>query len=285
MAPLLVITLLFGALIFTQAQGDESFEAYMKQEQAKFQKYVEDEQRKFEAFVNNEKDWNKEILGYAAETPVSTKVDNDRKDEIEKPSVPSYVDTKTTLKKELVQITKKAEKQIQNNQQVVANKPDKTSLEMAKPSTSGIKKTTQNNKESLIEAELSYIPSLSPIKAKYRLSSKFGNRFHPTLFRWQFHNGVDMACPTGTSIYAPANGLVVKAGWSKGYGNYIKIKHGNGYETVYGHLSKISVKNGQKLKKGHVIGQVGSTGQSTGPHLHYEVLKNNKRVNPSGYLG
>ncbi|MPQ45496.1 peptidoglycan DD-metalloendopeptidase family protein [Marinifilum sp. N1E240] len=143
----------------------------------------------------------------------------------------------------------------------------------------------ENHKVSLIEIEKRSIPSTKPILAKFRLSSKFGNRFHPTLYRWRFHGGVDMACPKGTEIHIPADGVVVKSGWNGGYGNYIKVKHGNGYETVYGHLSKVSVKKGQKVKKGDVIGKVGSTGRSTGAHLHYEIIKNKKRVNPERFFG
>ncbi|WP_321514850.1 M23 family metallopeptidase [Marinifilum fragile] len=142
-----------------------------------------------------------------------------------------------------------------------------------------------SHKASLIEVEKRSIPSTKPIAAKYRLSSKFGNRFHPTLYRWRFHGGVDMACPKGTDIHVPADGVIVKSGWNGGYGNYIKVKHGNGYETIYGHLSKVSVKKGQKVNKGDVIGKVGSTGRSTGPHLHYEIIKNKKRVNPERFFG
>ncbi|MDQ2180304.1 M23 family metallopeptidase [Marinifilum sp. D714] len=142
-----------------------------------------------------------------------------------------------------------------------------------------------SHKASLIEVEKRSIPSTKPIYDKYRLSSKFGNRFHPTLYRWRFHGGVDMACPKGTDIHIPADGVIVKSGWNGGYGNYIKVKHGNGYETIYGHLSKVSVKKGQKVNKGDVIGKVGSTGRSTGPHLHYEIIKNKKRVNPERFFG
>lgn len=143
----------------------------------------------------------------------------------------------------------------------------------------------ENHKASLIEVEKRSIPSTKPIYDKYRLSSKFGNRFHPTLYRWRFHGGVDMACPKGTKIHVPADGVIVKSGWNGGYGNYIKVKHANGYETIYGHLSKVSVKKGQKVNKGDVIGKVGSTGRSTGPHLHYEIIKNKKRVNPERFFG
>ncbi|WP_421917929.1 M23 family metallopeptidase [Marinifilum sp.] len=143
----------------------------------------------------------------------------------------------------------------------------------------------ENHKASLIEVEKRSIPSAKPIYDKYRLSSKFGNRFHPILHRWRFHGGVDMACPKGTDIHVPADGVILKSGWNGGYGNYIKVKHGNGYETVYGHLSKVSVKKGQKVKKGDVIGKVGSTGRSTGSHLHYEIIKNKKRVNPERFFG
>lgn len=156
----------------------------------------------------------------------------------------------------------------------------------SKPTATAEKAVTiDSHKASLIEVEKRSIPSTKPIAAKYRLSSKFGNRFHPTLYRWRFHGGVDMACPKGTDIHVPADGVIVKSGWNGGYGNYIKVKHGNGYETIYGHLSKVSVKKGQKVNKGDVIGKVGSTGRSTGPHLHYEIIKNKKRVNPERFFG
>ncbi len=115
-----------------------------------------------------------------------------------------------------------------------------------------------------------------------RISSGFGMRKHPILGYSKMHKGVDFAAPSGTPIYAAGNGTIVKIGRNGGYGNYIKIKHANGYATAYAHLSKFAkgLKNGSKVKQGDVIAYVGTTGRSTGPHLHYEVLVSGSQVNP-----
>jgi murein DD-endopeptidase MepM/ murein hydrolase activator NlpD len=114
-----------------------------------------------------------------------------------------------------------------------------------------------------------------------RISSSFGNRRHPISGYTKLHKGTDFAAPTGTPVYAAGNGTVQRASRYGGYGNYIRIKHGKGYETAYAHLSKYAkgIKAGKKVKQGDVIGYVGSTGASTGPHLHYEVYVNDKPVN------
>ncbi|WP_321300158.1 M23 family metallopeptidase [Marinifilum fragile] len=256
---------LFASALSVVAQKTKSFEEYKKQEQAKFRKYVDEERKRFEAFKKNELDWNKEILGYEVETPVSDRVDTKHKDFVIKPAPPKYVNLSANLDDEIIQLKRKIDEK--NTVEGLNNK------------------SLNDHKSSLIEVEKRSIPSTKPILTKYRLSSKFGNRFHPTLYRWRFHGGVDMACPKGTDIHIPADGVIVKSGWNGGYGNYIKVKHGNGYETIYGHLSKVSVKKGQKVNKGDVIGKVGSTGRSTGPHLHYEIIKNKKRVNPERFFG
>ncbi len=209
------------------------------------------------------------------------------------PEIKAEPITETKQKGKADQVVEKAQKMSNPVSNVSKEKikpvvAEQQAVKMGNPSTNTAAKTATNldaHKISLIEIEKRSIPSSKPILAKYRMSSKFGNRFHPTLFRWRFHGGVDMACPKGTEIYIPADGVVVKSGWNGGYGNYIKVKHGNGYETVYGHLSKVSVKKGQKIKKGDVIGKVGSTGRSTGAHLHYEIIKNKKRVNPERFFG
>ncbi|MEO8887198.1 MAG: M23 family metallopeptidase [Mucilaginibacter sp.] len=117
------------------------------------------------------------------------------------------------------------------------------------------------------------------------LTSFFGYRSDPFASeRAEFHPGIDFQGQRGDAVKCTANGKVVFAGWSGGYGNCIRIKHANDFETVYGHLSKISVKVGQEVSVGQNIGQVGSTGHSTGNHLHYEVRKNGKPVNPVKFL-
>jgi len=115
-----------------------------------------------------------------------------------------------------------------------------------------------------------------------RISSKYGNRKHPILGYSKAHKGVDFAAPTGTPIPAAGSGKVVFRGWINGYGNYIKVKHNSAYSTAYAHMSRFKpdVKVGTYVKQGQIIGYVGSTGLSTGPHLHYEIIKDGVQVNP-----
>lgn len=126
---------------------------------------------------------------------------------------------------------------------------------------------------------------VTPIKAKYYLSSRFGSRTDPISGKKNsFHTGIDMACPTGTPIYASMSGTVEVAGWHNSYGNYVIIKHKDHYQTLYGHMSKILVKKGTKINQGDKIGLVGSTGYSTGPHLHFTVYKNGSLIDPLSIL-
>lgn len=127
------------------------------------------------------------------------------------------------------------------------------------------------------------VPSRTPLDS-YRTSSNFGLRSHPVIGGLRAHKGLDMAAPTGTPIYATADGLVGKAEWFGAYGNYIAIGHGSELETRYGHLSRLSVSAGQRVRKGDLIGYVGSTGRSTGPHLHYEVRVAGQAVDPTPYM-
>jgi murein DD-endopeptidase MepM/ murein hydrolase activator NlpD len=113
-----------------------------------------------------------------------------------------------------------------------------------------------------------------------RLTSGFGSRFHPILGYKRFHKGVDLAASSGTPIVAAADGRVVGAGWHGGYGQQVEVLHSGGLETTYGHMSRIVARAGEMVRKGQVIGYVGSTGFSTGPHLHFEVTRNGRPVNP-----
>jgi len=114
-----------------------------------------------------------------------------------------------------------------------------------------------------------------------RISSGFGMRKHPVLGYNKMHKGVDFAAPTGTPIYAAGDGKIEYAGRNGGYGNYARIRHNSSLKTAYAHMHKLKVKKGQYVRQGDVIGYVGTTGRSTGPHLHYEVLMNSKQVNPN----
>lgn len=122
-------------------------------------------------------------------------------------------------------------------------------------------------------------PSKWPVDSGY-VSSEFGGRANPFDGSGDYHPGIDIAENYGAPIYASASGYVQRAGWYGGYGNYVNISHDYGYATAYGHMSSISVSSGDYVEKGQVIGYVGSTGYSTGPHLHFEVLLNGEQVNP-----
>jgi len=133
---------------------------------------------------------------------------------------------------------------------------------------------------------LAAIPAIQPIANKNltRVASGYGNRIHPIYKTKKLHTGMDFTAPKGTEIYATGDGKIKKARRSRrGYGNHVIIDHGYGYQTLYAHMSKIIVRPGQKIKRGEVIGFVGNSGASVGPHLHYEVIKNGHKINPVNF--
>ncbi|MDO4180759.1 MAG: M23 family metallopeptidase [Bacteroidales bacterium] len=132
---------------------------------------------------------------------------------------------------------------------------------------------------------LNCIPAIMPVSNKNlkQTASGYGTRIDPIYKTVKFHAGMDFSANIGTPVYATGNGTIVKAGWESGYGNLIKVDHGFGYVTWYAHLNKCKVRVGQKVLRGEVIGEVGNTGKSTGPHLHYEVHVKGKVVNPVNY--
>ncbi|TES93652.1 MAG: hypothetical protein E3J87_01835 [Candidatus Cloacimonadota bacterium] len=134
------------------------------------------------------------------------------------------------------------------------------------------------NKSSVIEGT----PEIQPVPGF--IISGFGYRINPFSGREEFHRGIDIPAPTGTKIKAPADGVVIFVGRRGGYGYLVEIDHGNNYKTVYGHLHTFDVEVGDRVRKGDFIGEVGSTGRSTGAHLHYEVRLNNVAVDPVNYL-
>lgn len=133
------------------------------------------------------------------------------------------------------------------------------------------------------EKLLASTPAIQPVNNKdmNRIASGFGYRIDPVYKTVKFHAGLDFAAPQGTPIYATADGRVTTSGNAgNGYGNHVVLRHGFGYETLYGHMVRVKARVGQTVKRGEVIGWVGSTGKSTGPHLHYEVHKNGKQIDP-----
>jgi len=141
-----------------------------------------------------------------------------------------------------------------------------------------------NNQQEMLAS----LPSIKPVREdklqkSMNVLSGFGSRIHPVYKVRKFHAGVDFPARVGTAIQATGDGVVVDAGWHSGYGNCVKISHGYGYETVYAHMHKITVHRGEKVKKGSKIGEVGDTGLSTAPHLHYEVHQKGSPINPINF--
>ena len=137
-------------------------------------------------------------------------------------------------------------------------------------------------KLSLQADRLALTPTLAPSIGV--LTAGFGMRNDPFTGQREFHTGIDISTPTGNRVYAPANGTVVRVGWDKGYGRIVQVSHGFGMTTLFGHLSTARVMEGQRVRRGDLLALVGSTGRSTGPHLHYEVHLEGKPVNPLEYV-
>ena len=133
------------------------------------------------------------------------------------------------------------------------------------------------------ERLLASTPSVMPVRGWF--SDGYGWRKDPITSKRMFHKGLDVVAPVGAVVRAPADGVVTRASRTAGYGKMVDISHGYGYRTRYGHMSELLVKPGQRVRRGDAIGRIGSTGRSTGPHLHYEVFREGRRVNPWKYLG
>jgi murein DD-endopeptidase MepM/ murein hydrolase activator NlpD len=133
---------------------------------------------------------------------------------------------------------------------------------------------------------LSSLPAIQPVDNKdlNRMASGFGFRIHPIYRVARMHTGLDFSADIGTEIYATGDGIVKSPDGGSGYGIHVVIDHGFGYQTLYAHMSRVAVRPGQKVKRGQVIGFVGNTGVSSGPHLHYEVIKNGEKINPAYYF-
>lgn len=144
--------------------------------------------------------------------------------------------------------------------------------------------------EQLVKAKekmLASIPAIQPLSNKdlSHIASGFGYRIDPIYKTPKLHTGLDFAAPMGTPIYATADGTVINTSFDDGgYGNHVIINHGYGYQTLYGHMVRIKTKQGEQVKRGQVIGWVGSTGKSTGPHCHYEVIRNANKIDPVHYF-
>ena len=184
------------------------------------------------------------------------------------------------IKKEVTLINSFGETELVDT---LSNQLNNLSLRLAFQSKSyGQIENLVKNKEKLLLA----IPAIQPVSNKdlTRIASGFGMRVHPILKIYRPHNGLDFTAPSGVPIYATADGVVDKAEFNGGFGNHVVISHGYGFETLYGHMVKIKAHAGQTVKRGEVIGYLGSTGLSSGPHCHYEVHRNGVPVDPIYYF-
>ena len=184
------------------------------------------------------------------------------------------------IKKEVTLVQSLGETELVNS---MANQLNNLSLRLAFQSKSyNDIETMVKNKEKLLLA----IPAIQPVSNKdlNRIASGFGMRLHPILKIYRPHNGLDFTAPVGVPIYATADGRVKTAEFNGGFGNHVVINHGFGFETVYGHMVRIKARVGEMVKRGEVIGYVGSTGLSSGPHCHYEVHRNGVPVDPIYYF-
>lgn len=188
--------------------------------------------------------------------------------------------------------------QVSESQKKVASKVARTKAELAKIEGSrqqlekALEEYEQTSRE--IGAQINRDEQMNPGEllgsgnmiwpVKGRITSAFGWRYHPILRTKRYHNGEDIAVPSGTPVHAADGGIVAVSGWRGGYGNYVAINHGNNISTGYGHNSRLLVHQGERVSKGQVIALSGSTGLSTGPHVHFEVRKNGTPVDPLPYL-
>lgn len=153
-----------------------------------------------------------------------------------------------------------------------------------------LRRRQQQQQQSLIESphaqrfQSGEVQGLSQPLQNYSFTSGYGPRRSPTSGRDAFHAGIDLAAPSGTPIYATHDGYITSAGWNGGYGLMVSVSGSGGMETRYAHQSKLAVQHGQRVRQGELIGYIGSTGDSTGPHLHYEVRINGQHVDPRGYI-
>ncbi|PSR06326.1 MAG: peptidase M23, partial [Bacteroidetes bacterium SW_10_40_5] len=174
-----------------------------------------------------------------------------------------------------------------NNKKVVENAANQIEvlskeLSVLNDSYNELAKLANNKKEML-----NSIPAIQPVKNNdlNKIASGFGNRVHPIYKTKKFHSGLDFTASPGTKVFATGEGKVVEAEYSRrGYGNRLVIQHGYGYKTMYCHLKKFHVEEGEKIKRGELVAEVGNTGLSTGPHLHYEVIKNSKAIDPINFF-
>lgn len=283
---------------------DKSFEEYKKEQNAEFKAYkydyyagLEEANNKFTEYYNLE---NERYKIYKEKGVLSTKVKNKviyaeklfPKELVTIPlkqSETKLIEIHNKWKDQLKNIKKN--KKIKKENLVLNINLEPNKLENKTPKKNNVKPKKNNLKESTNKKELDIEiaanrPVFCPLPNNtYRISSRFKKkRKHPILKKVRKHEGIDLAAPKGTKIFSAADAVVTLSRYSKSAGNFIILNHNNGYTTTFMHLNKRFVKKGSTIKRGQLIGEVGSTGYSTGAHLHYEVRKNGNAYDPASFI-
>ncbi len=277
----IIVCFLSSLSLLASNIGAQSLKEYQQQQNKEFKKFKTDLEQEYKDWLKHETEWDKITLEEDDEGEREPEVKPEEKVKAKPEDDSEHKPLKTDKSP-----GKEPEK---------AKKPDVTGKRVPVPEPKVKEKPVEQSKfktDKKPEDETSarsagprLIPSIKPITRKpCRMSSKFGYRNHPIHKKRTMHKGIDFASPKGTPILATADGKVLRAGVAGGYGNFILLRHAKGYKTAYAHMNELKVKNNQKVKRGDEIGTVGSSGRSTGTHLHYEVIKGKKKVNPAKFM-
>jgi murein DD-endopeptidase MepM/ murein hydrolase activator NlpD len=252
----------------------QTFEEYKKKEGTNYKRFEEKRDQELKQFIANEENWNlitteeKGIVKF--EVPDKKNTETKIKEEATENIPVTKPNTVTTIAK-----STSAKKTININ-------PLEGKTKIKEEATENIPATKPNTVTTIAKStsleKSGYIHPLSG--STYRLSSTYGFRTHPVYKTRRFHSGIDLGTKENTPILSIESGTVVSAGFARGYGNYVVIKHNGGIKSAYAHMNKILVTKGEKVNKEDKIGLVGMTGTATGNHLHFEIIKNNKKINP-----
>ena len=267
---------------------DSVFQKHKQEQDRTFEEYSEEQDRIFEEYTEEqEKKWN--LITIQKEVYESEPIKNDVSNvdstrilrEIVKKNDVSNVDS-TRILREIVK-NNDASNVESTQKEVYESEPIKNDASNV-DSTRILREIVKKQPILPVFSKPNNVPSIYPLKKGVgKKTSNYGYRRHPKSQKRKFHTGVDIAAYSGSEIYATADGIVESAGWTGGYGNYVVIKHSDDYKTAYAHQSKVLVQKGDAIKCGDIIGRVGSTGRSTGPHLHYEVIYKEKKINPEKF--
>jgi murein DD-endopeptidase MepM/ murein hydrolase activator NlpD len=292
-----VFLFLLSFVNFAYAQEDykermqQEFENYKKKQQQDFDDFKKKREEELKKMENAYQDYYNELYGLKNyyEKKNDTTGANIVEEMIEYENTICEVVKKEIKVTENVEVKKLiAEEEKQSNVEPIKERlPEKVDTATSRPPVTTKKPDAKPDETTFkpLPEEGNSVPVLIPLPpSKARITSPFGMRFHPVLKRKKMHNGIDFGSGLNAPVYAAADGKVSLAQYSRSYGNWVMLEHKNGYVSVYAHLKSYNIRAGLQIKKGDIIGYTGSTGRSSGPHLHFEIRLNGTPVNPDGYL-